>query len=85
MEHQGQFNETEHGAAFWRNAKEPIVASDAALKPSAEPQNSRPEANEEDESFNHDAQPVCENLDKELNPPDALPASSHETAHPIHF
>ena len=23
----GQFYETEHGAAFWRNAKEPVVAS----------------------------------------------------------
>ena len=46
---------------------------------STEPQNSRPEAIEEDESFNHDAQPVCEDLDKKLNPPDALPASSHET------
>ena len=75
----GQFYETEHGAAFWRNAKEPIVASDPAPEPSNEPQNSRPEAIEEDESFNHDAQPVCEDLDEELNPPDALPASSHET------
>ena len=27
------------------------------MEPSTEPQNSRPEANEEDESFNHDAQP----------------------------
>ncbi|KAL5484079.1 hypothetical protein EMCRGX_G020521 [Ephydatia muelleri] len=75
----GQFYETEHGAAFWRNAKEPIVASDPAMEPSTEPQNSRPEANEEDESFNHDAQLVCEDLDEELNPLDALPASSHET------
>ena len=49
------------------------------MEPSTEPQNSRPEANEEDESFNHDAQPVCEDLDEELNPLDALPASSHET------
>ena len=75
----GQFYETEHGAAFWRNAKEPIVASDPAPEPLTEPQNSRPEANDGNESFNHDAQPVCEDLDEELNPPDALPASSHET------
>ena len=25
----GQFYETEHGAAFWRNAKEPIIASES--------------------------------------------------------
>ena len=75
---EGQFYETEHGAAFWRNAQEPIVASDPAPEPSIEPQNSQPEANEEGESFNHDAQPVCEDLDEELNPPYA---SSHETGH----
>ena len=33
----GQFYETEHGAAFWRNAKEPIIASDPAPEPSTEP------------------------------------------------
>ena len=49
---------------------------DPAPEPSTEPQNSQSEANE---SFNHDAQPVCEDLDEELNPPDALSASSHET------
>ena len=51
---------------------------DPAPKPSIEPKNSWPEANEEDESVNHDAQPVCEDLDEELNSPDALPASSLE-------
>ena len=70
----------EHGAAFWRKAKELIVPSDPVLEPSTELQNSRPEANEEDESFNHDAAPsVCEDRDEELKPPDALPACRHET------
>ena len=60
----GQFYETEHGAEFWRKAKELIVPSHPTLEPSTEPQNSWSEANEEDESFNHDDPPVCEDLDK---------------------
>ena len=39
-------------------------------------------SDEEDESFNHDAQPVCEDLDEEPNPLDALPMRQ---AHQIHF
>ena len=59
---------------FGRMLKNPSWHRIPAPEPSTEPQNSRPEASDGDESFNHGAQPVCEGLDEELNPPDALPA-----------
>ena len=74
-----------HGAAFWKKAKEPVVASHPALEPQIVTQNSLPEGIKEDESSNHDAAPVCEDLEEELNLLLHLLQVATRQAHLIHF